>query len=102
MPLLLGPCMFLAPLVMVLAILAIPFWPVFLALLGAAWLIVWPIERLAQSLGSHAFEGATKKIGGWFRTLLTPWTYFDTPAKQAASAAPDKPASPSDQPPPQP
>jgi hypothetical protein len=99
MPLLLGPCMFLAPLVMVLAILAIPLWPVFLALLGAAWLIVWPVEQLARALGTHAFDGASKRLGRWFRILLTPWTYFDVAPK---APAPDAVSSPADDAPPQP
>jgi hypothetical protein len=94
MPLLLGPCMFLAPLVMVLAILAIPLWPVVLVALGAAWLIVWPVEFLARALGVHAIDGTAKKLGGWFRFMLTPWTYFDVPAKPAPAVEPAPPAEP--------
>lgn len=79
MPLLLGPCMLLAPFVLVLAILAVPLWPVALAAVGLCWLIVWPLERLFAALGRRTLQGATVKIGRLFRTLLTPWTYFDSP-----------------------
>jgi hypothetical protein len=96
MPLLLGPCMFLAPLVMVLAILAIPLWPVVLVALGAAWLIVWPAAFLARALGIHSLDVAAAKLGGWFRFMLTPWTYFDVPAKPAAPAVSDASAAPVD------
>ena len=98
MPLLLGPCMLLAPVVVVLAILAVPLWPVVLAAVGAAWLIVWPVEQLARSLGAHALDGTSKQLGGWFRILLTPWTYFDTPPK---GPAPEATTSPVDDAPPQ-
>ena len=94
MVLLLGPCMFLAPLVMVLAILAVPLWPVVLVALGAAWLIVWPAEFIARTLGIHAVDGASKKVGSWFRFMLTPWTYFDVPAKAAPAVDPAPPEAP--------
>jgi hypothetical protein len=94
MPLLLGPCMFLAPLVMVLAILAIPLWPVVLVAFGAAWLIVWPAEYIVHALGVHAFDGTATKLGSWFRFMLTPWTYFDPPAKPAKPAPAVDPAPP--------
>ena len=76
--------MLLAPLVLVLAILAVPLWPVALALVGAAWCIVWPVERLLGALGVAAMRGWSTRIGRLFRTLLTPWTYFDPPAPPRA------------------
>lgn len=83
MPLLLGPCTLLAPLVLLVAILAIPLWPVALVVIGATWLVVWPIEHLLRALGVSAMQGWHTKIGRLFRTLLTPWTYFDPPSPPA-------------------
>ena len=79
MPLLLGPCTLLAPLVLVVAILAVPLWPVALALVGVTWLLVWPVERLLGALGVSVMQGWSLSIGRLFRVLLTPWTYFDPP-----------------------
>ena len=80
MTLLLGPCMLLAPAVFVLAILAVPLWPVALALVGVTWLVVWPLEQLLGALGIAATQGWCSKIGRLFRVLLTPWKYFDPPS----------------------
>lgn len=80
MTLLLGPCTLLAPLVLILAIAAVPLWPVALVLVGAAWCVVWPAERLLGAIGVTAMQGWTASIGRLFRALLTPWTYFDPPS----------------------
>ena len=55
--------MFLAPLVLLLAILAIPLWPAALALLAVAWVIAWPLEALGRALGISILVGAPREIG---------------------------------------
>lgn len=76
MILLLGPCMFFAPLVLVLVPIAIVLWPPTLVLLGIGWLLTWPFARG----GDRRWLVRTHRaIGRWFRSLLTPWTYFDEP-----------------------
>ena len=77
-----GPCMLLAPLVFILALLAVPFWPVILALIGLIWLVLWPIERMAVWMGLRGTMGWTSVVGRVFRVVLTPWTYFDLPVKK--------------------
>ncbi len=77
-----GPCMLLAPLVFILALLAVPFWPVILALIGLTWLVLWPVERMAVWMGLRTTMGWTAAVGRVFRIVLTPWTYFDLPVKK--------------------
>jgi hypothetical protein len=86
-----GPCMLLAPFVFILALLAIPFWPVILALVGLAWLVVWPLERMALAMGMGDRMVWAPKIGRAFRVLLTPWSYFDLPAKKPPAAREPEP-----------
>lgn len=69
--------MFLAPLMVVLVPLVIVLWPPVLVLTGIAWLLVWPFARV--------MPGAHRWLGESFRTLLTPWTYFDAPKKTAVT-----------------
>lgn len=87
---LIGPCMFVAPLVVVLVPIAIVLWPPTLILLGIVWLLWWPVARL----GGAGPRAVHVTLGRWFRTLLTPWTYFDTPAPKAPPQThdPEKPA----------
>ncbi|HVZ49314.1 MAG TPA: hypothetical protein VG916_11060 [Gemmatimonadaceae bacterium] len=79
MILLIGPCMFVAPLLVVLVPVAIVLWPPTLVLLGVLWLLVWPFAAVAGGDGTAGIARAHRTIGRWFRTLLTPWTYFDAP-----------------------
>jgi hypothetical protein len=85
--------MFVAPLVVVLVPVAIVLWLPTLAIVGVAWLGWWPAARF----GGTRARAIHAVIGGWFRTLLTPWTYFDTPpittAHTAASGPPQPPAT---------
>lgn len=62
MALAIGPCMFLAPLVAVLLIVAIPLWPVALALLAALLIVTWPLEQLCRLLHIPAFVGASAAV----------------------------------------
>ena len=87
MALAIGPCMFVAPLVPIALLIAIPLWPVALVGLAVMWLVTWPLERACRILGVRLFQGASATLTRWFRTVLTPWTFFDPPP--AAIAPPD-------------
>ena len=76
MILLIGPCMFLAPLVVLLIPLFVVLWPPVLLLTGLTWLLVWPFAAVGQWSRARAAQAT---LGRWFRMLLTPWTYFDVP-----------------------
>jgi hypothetical protein len=79
MAVLVGPCMLVAPLVAVVAILCIPLWPVAIVVVGMAWLVVWPLEQLARRAGSVAVAGWSARVAKAFVTVLKPWNYFDPP-----------------------
>jgi hypothetical protein len=76
--------MLLAPLVAVLAILALPVWPVAIVLVGAAFLVLWPVERLLGLLGTGLMSGWSAAVGRAFMLVLRPWRYFDPPRPAAA------------------
>lgn len=78
--LLIGPCMFLAPLVVLLVPVAIVLWPPAFALTGVAWLVLWPIASI-PALRPTAVGRTHAALGRWFSMLLTPWTYFDPPQR---------------------
>jgi hypothetical protein len=71
-----GPCMFLAPLVFVLAILALPLWPVALVVLAVLFVVLWPIEQLATRLGARWFAGKSGAVGHAFLVVARPWRYL--------------------------
>lgn len=83
--------MFLAPLVILLIPVALVLWPPALVLTGLAWLLLWPFARGDEKSG---IVRAHRKLGKWFRTLLTPWTYFDVPARAAKASAKAAPPGP--------
>ncbi len=76
--------MLLAPLVAVLAILALPLWPVAIVLVGAAFLLIWPVERLLGLMGTRWMSGWSAAVGRAFMLVLRPWRYFDPPRPVAA------------------
>lgn len=82
---LIGPCMFVAPLLVVLLPVAVVLWLPTLALLGIAWLLWWPVAAAAGG----AARAAHCTLGRWFRTVLTPWTYFDIPNPSTAAPPSD-------------
>jgi hypothetical protein len=87
--LLFGPCMFVAPLLVVLIPVAIVLWPPALLILGALWLLTWPLAAMSIGVRAHA------ALGRWFVVLLRPWRYFETPTAPSAPAgqAPPPPES---------
>lgn len=90
MILLLGPCMVMAPLVLLAIPVGIVLWPPALLLLGLAYLLLWPFAALAGGRGSRGIPALHARVGALFRTLLTPWNYFDAPADAPPAAdAPD-------------
>ena len=91
MILLFGPCMFVAPFLVVLIPVAIVLWPPVLAILGALWLVVWPFAALGRLVGVSGIGRAHAALGRWFVVLLRPWRYFDAPARP-----PEVPAEPED------
>ena len=84
MILLFGPCMFIAPLLVVLIPVAIVLWPPVLVILGALWLVTWPLAAIAEK---SAMARAHAALGRWFIVLLRPWRYFDAPPVKATPAA---------------
>ena len=80
MILLFGPCMFVAPLLVVLIPVAIVLWPPVLVILGVLWLITWPLAAIGEK---SVFARAHAALGRWFIVLLRPWRYFDAPPVQS-------------------
>ena len=70
--------MLLAPLVAVLALLAVPLWPVAIVMIGALWLLTWPLERGARLLGLAAFRGWSAAIGRTLFVVAKPWVYLNS------------------------
>ncbi|MBI3504414.1 MAG: hypothetical protein HY059_06200 [Proteobacteria bacterium] len=91
MVMLIGPCFFLAPVVAVLAVLAIPLWPVCLAVLFAMFVVVWPVEQVVTRLGVTRMRGASARVWGWLLWMSTPWNWFDLPKKAPPAVPPAAP-----------
>jgi hypothetical protein len=73
-----GPCMFVAPLLILLIPVAMLLWPPTLAVLGLLYLILWPFSAIGQRLGVHRLAASHATLGRWFIVLLRPWRYFDS------------------------
>ena len=82
-----GPCMFVAPFLVVLIPVAIVLWPPVLVILGAIWLLVWPFAAIGRKTGATGIVRAHAALGRWFIVLLRPWRYFDAPARPAEPRA---------------
>ena len=82
--------MLLAPLVAVLALLAVPVWPVAIAVISVLWLLIWPLERAARLVGLAAFRGWTARIGRALFIVAKPWAYLNDrdPTPPPAGVAP--------------
>ena len=79
---LIGPCMFVAPLLILLLPVAVVLWPVVLLAVGVAYLLLWPAAILSSRLGARWLPARHVAIGRWFVTLLRPWRYFDPPSRE--------------------
>jgi hypothetical protein len=93
MILLFGPCMFLAPLLVVLIPVAIVLWPPVLATVGLLWLIVWPFAAIGGRFGVTGIARVHAALGRWFVVLLRPWNYFNAPPAAAKTEGPTAPAT---------
>ncbi|HXD22188.1 MAG TPA: hypothetical protein VN613_02430 [Gemmatimonadaceae bacterium] len=82
MILLFGPCMLVAPFLVVLIPVAIVLWPPVLAILGVIWLIVWPFAVIGKKMELTGIVRAHAALSRWFIVLLRPWRYFDVPVKK--------------------
>jgi hypothetical protein len=83
---LLGPCMLVAPLVVVAMVIAIPLWPVAIVVTAGCWAFAAAGEALLTLLGVHVLDGWELAMRRVLLLVLTPWSYFD----------PKRPASPPD------
>ncbi len=88
MALAIGPCMFVAPLAAVALIVAIPLWPVALALLSALLVVTWPVEQLCRLLRIPALRGASATVWRWLDWMAKPLNWFDTPPRGARRDSP--------------
>ena len=84
MTILIGPCMLLAPLVAVLAVLALPLWPVAIVIVATTWLLVWPIERVTALCGLRFMQGWSVALGHTLYYVVKPWAYLDKRYPMAA------------------
>lgn len=82
MILLFGPCMLVAPFLVVLIPVAIVLWPPVLAILGVIWLLVWPFAAIGKKMEMKGIVKVHAALSRWFIVLLRPWRYFDPPAKK--------------------
>ncbi|MHB8839996.1 MAG: hypothetical protein ACYC7F_13720, partial [Gemmatimonadaceae bacterium] len=94
MALAIGPCMFVAPLAAVALIIAIPLWPVALALLSALLVVTWPVEQLCRLLRIPAFRGASATVWRWLAWMAKPLNWFDLPSRRVRDGQPTDPGAP--------
>jgi len=80
-----GPCMFVAPLLILLIPVGIVLWPPTLAVLGLLYLLVWPFAAIGRRLGVRWLTASHATLGRWFVVLLRPWRYFDAPREGKSS-----------------
>lgn len=74
-----GPCMFVAPLLILVIPIAIVLWPPTLVLLGLLYLVEWPFAAIGRRFGVRWLATSHATLGRWFVVLLRPWRYFDAP-----------------------
>jgi hypothetical protein len=74
-----GPCMFVAPLVLLLIPIAIVLWPPTLVVIGVLWLVMWPFVAIGRRYGVRSLTSSHAALSRWFVVLLRPWRYFDAP-----------------------
>ncbi|MFI5245770.1 MAG: hypothetical protein ACHQQR_11120 [Gemmatimonadales bacterium] len=74
-----GPCMFVAPLLLLLVPIALVLWPPTLVVLGVLWLVMWPFAAVGRRYSVRWLASSHAALGRWFVVLLRPWRYFDPP-----------------------
>ena len=79
MALLFGPCMFVAPLLILLIPVGIVLWPPLLVMAGVVYVIAWPFAAIGKRFGVRWLVSSHATLGRWFTVLLRPWRYFDAP-----------------------
>lgn len=90
-----GPCFFLAPIVAVLAIVALIAWPFVVVAALVPWLLAWPLERLLVAAGVGAARGLFARATRVMRLVAMPWSWFDgIPKPGAARTDADQPPAP--------
>jgi len=95
-----GPCMFLAPVVFVLMLLAIPLWPVAIVVVTVMWLVTWPVEQMLRLVGIRRADGAAATVARWLRVVVKPWVLFEKAARPPSASPPAPPgAAPAPSPP---
>lgn len=88
MALAIGPCMFVAPLVPIIALLLLPLWLLALVVTTVAWLLVWPFDRLLAAIGVPGAGRAGAALTRWLVKVATPWRIFDLPSRTPPPSAP--------------
>ncbi len=88
-----GPCFFVAPIVAVLAVVALVAWPFVVVGAVVPWLLTWPLERLLVALGVGAARGLFARATRVMRLLAMPWSWFDGIPRPGAAQAPMNQAS---------
>jgi hypothetical protein len=96
MILLIGPCMFVEPLLVLLLPVAVVLWPVVLVVLGLVFILLWPVSLVSSWLGGRWLPARLATTGRWFIFMLHPWRYFDPPKSAPRQDA--TPTIPSDAP----
>ena len=79
MIILFGPCMFVAPLLILLIPIGIVLWPPAIAVLGLLYLVIWPFAAIGRRFGVRWLARLHARLGRWFVVLLRPSRYFDAP-----------------------
>jgi hypothetical protein len=85
---LIGPCMFVAPLLVLLLPVAVVLWPVVLVVLGVACALLWPVATISALLGGRWLPARLATLRRWFVFMLRPWRYFDPPLRTAPQDPP--------------
>jgi hypothetical protein len=80
---LIGPCILVAPLVVAGLIIAIPLWPVAIAVTAGCWLLSAAGELVLRAVGIHALDGWELAMRRVLLLVLTPWSYFDSPPPES-------------------
>ena len=79
-----GPCMILAPVVFVVAIVGMLCWPFVVLAAVPLWGLSWIVERGLVAIGVTSAVGVFARATRVMRFVAKPWTYYDAPGTPAA------------------